>query len=119
MNNCCQPCCFEDIISACPPEGIKVNAKLEPTTDYVWIITDQHGNIYAIEFTTDGEGYGTIVTAELPEGFCNPYNAGFTIQVKKTVEDCDFIPLVFPIKYTCINVKMVGGTLEKHEIGCI
>ncbi|MBK7882482.1 MAG: hypothetical protein IPJ81_00570 [Chitinophagaceae bacterium] len=100
MNNCCQPCCFEDVISPCPAE-IKVNAKFEAATKYFWIITDLHDNVYSQEFTTDGNGYGKIDTTKLPPGFCNPYNAGFTIQVKKTVESCDFIPMVFPIKYNC------------------
>ncbi len=118
MKDCCQSCCFEDIISACP-ESIKVNAKLTPNTQYVWIITDSHGNVYSQEFTTDGNGYGSIDTTKLPEGFCNPYNAGFNIQVKQDEESCDFIPLPFMVKYNCVDVKVVGGTLEKNQIGCL
>lgn len=118
MQDCCQPCCFEGVISPCT-EAIKVKGKLSPATNYFWIITDSHGNVYSQEFTTDADGYGEIDTTELPEGFCNPYNAGFTIQVKSTLASCDFIPLVFAIKYDCVNVKVVGGTLEKDQIGCI
>lgn len=118
MQTCCQPCCFEDFISACP-DKIKVNAKFEPASDYFWIITDSHGNKYSQEFTTDDDGYGEIDTTLLPEGFCNPYNSGFIIEVKKTLESCDFIPMVFPVKYNCVDVKVIGGTFEKHEIGCI
>ena len=116
MNDCCKPCCFEDSISGCP-ETIKVNAKLTAATTYNWIITDYHGNKYSQEFTTNADGYGTISTESLPDGFCNPASAGFTIEVKKILTDSEVVPLVFPVSYECIKISNTGGDLDKSEIG--
>lgn len=107
--------CFNDYISNCG-DTITVNAQLTPATDYTWIITDKFDRKYSGEFTTDADGFWSIATSALPDGFLNNYAGDFKLEV----QDGDCKPVKFKVasEYTCIDFSVKGGTFVKDSLGC-
>lgn len=110
---CCA--CFKDYLAMCPEE-IQVNAQLQPTTNYTWVITDKFDRQYSGTITTDEDGFWSIPVDELPAGLLTEHSGSFTL----TVLDQACKPIKFKIaqEYTCINFEVKGGTREKSNLGC-
>lgn len=99
------------------PTTITVWGLLAPVSDYIWVITDVHGNVYNLPFTTDEDGVGKILASQLPEGFFNPAMQ-FTIQVKTNVDNCDVVPMTFLQKVDKITACVVKSNTPMTAIGC-
>lgn len=113
MIDCCS--CFPDFLAQCPEE-IQVNAQLQPTTMYTWVITDKFGRQYSESFTTDADGFWTIPVVDLPAGFLTEYSGNFQLTVID--ESCKPVKFKVAQEYTCIDFKVVGGTRVKNNLGC-
>lgn len=113
MIDCCS--CFPDFLAQCPEE-IQVNAQLQPSTMYTWVITDKFSRQYSESFTTDEDGFWVIPVADLPAGFLTEYSGNFQL----TVVDQACKPVKFKVaqEYTCIDFHVVGGTRVKDNLGC-
>lgn len=108
-------CCFVDYIAKCNL-AIQVYAQLSPLSDYRWIISDKHGNLYQGEFTTDANGFWEIPVDQLPSGLLTQYSGEFTLQVQDS--GCKPVKYKIAQEYDCINFTVKGGTYEKDTIGC-
>lgn len=115
MNTC--TCCFEDYLVKCSTT-IQVNAKLDPITDYNWVITDKFNRQYSGAFTTDENGFWNIPIADLPAGLLTEFSGEFKLQVYVGNTNC--APINFLIAQTtdCINFTISAGTREKNNLGC-
>lgn len=111
--DCCS--CFKDFLVQCD-DVIVVNAQLQPTTMYTWVITDKFGRQYSESFTTDEDGLWTIPTADLPAGLLTEYSGHFKLEVLD--QDCKPIKFKVAQEYTCIEFGVKGGTRIKNNLGC-
>lgn len=113
MANC--ECCFTDYIAKCETE-LRVYAQLDPATEYTWVITDKFSKKYQGDFTTDADGFWSILVDELPAGLLTEYSGLFTLEVM----DAGCKPVKFKVaqEYSCIDFTVKGGTYEKNTLGC-
>ena len=116
MNQCIN--CFTDYIVKCQ-DHIQVNAKLEPTTEYIWVIIDKFSRQYRGAFTTDAEGFWQIPITDLPAGLLTEFSGEFTLQVFTSDDAC--APEKFKIAQVtdCLIFSVAAGTREKNNLGCI
>jgi hypothetical protein len=110
-------CCFEDYIVKCE-DHIRVNAKLDPNTGYVWIITDKFNREYSGEIETDNDGYFDIPVVDLPAGLLTEYSGSFTLQIKAVNAECGIQRFRMTKEYDCINFTVRAGTHVKDFLGC-
>src|SRR5690349_17535069 len=115
MENC--TCCFTDTLAKCE-DTIQVNAMLQPSTAYRWVITDKFQNKYQGNITTDVNGFFEIDVEDLPSGLLNQYNGTLSLQVFAGLGACS--PEKFKIAgvHDCIQFEISGGTFEKNNLGC-
>lgn len=109
-------CCFEDYVVKCP-ETIDIFAKLEPTSEYKWVITDKFNRQYSGDFTTDVNGFWQIPVAELPDGLLTEFSGHFKIQVFAE-GNCAPVKFLIAQQSDCIVFDVNAGTREKSNIGC-
>jgi hypothetical protein len=119
--SCCSSV-FTDFISNCQ-DYLTVNAALDPTTAYKWVITDKFGKSYSNEIITDDDGYFTIPVTDLPAGLLSSYSGQFKLEIFTTggvYGDIQCQKLQIPIAkyYDSIEFEVRGGTNEKSNIGC-
>lgn len=112
MHTC--TCCYSDYLVKCN-DTIQVNAKLEPLTNYKWVITDKFNRQYEAEFVTDGSGFWQIDTDDLPAGLLTEFSGEFKLQVF----DENGEPQNFKIAQItdCINFNIHAGTRVKDNLG--
>jgi hypothetical protein len=110
-------CCFEDYLVKCDTV-IRVNAKLDPNTGYVWIITDKFNREYSGQVETNNDGYFDIPVEDLPAGLLTEYSGNFTLQIQAVNATCGPIRFRMAQEYDCINFTMRAGTHEKNFLGC-
>lgn len=115
INDC--TCCFTDYLIKCSTE-INVFAKLTPTTDYVWVITDKFNRQYSGEFTTDAEGFWSIPVADLPAGLLTEFSGSFMLKVYDAADSCSPVRFLIAQETDCINFTISAGTREKNNLGC-
>ena len=113
MSSCA--CCFEDYLAKCNTE-ITVYAKLSPTTDYRWVITDKNDKKYEGDFTTDADGFWVIPVDQLPPGLLTEYSGQFTLQVYD--DGCKPVKFLIAQEHDCIDFTVKGGTFVKENLGC-
>lgn len=116
MNNTCT-CCFTDYIVKCS-ESIRVNAKLEAETDYMWVITDKFNRQYHGTFTTNSNGAFDIPVAELPAGLLTEYSGNFKLEVFDNAEACTPVKFLIAQEVDCIVFDIHAGTRVKDFLGC-
>lgn len=109
--------CFQDFIAKCE-ESIDVFAKLEPNTEYQWVITDKFGNKYSEPVTSDDFGFISIPTSELPAGLLTEFGGNFTLQFYTSTDNCTPVSFLIAKKHSCINFIVRGGTWDKSNLGC-
>lgn len=114
-NNC--NCCFTDFVVKCETH-IRVNSKLDPETEYIWVITDKFGRQYQGEFLTNNDGGFSIPVAELPAGMLTEYSGEFKIEVFVNEESCSPVKFLMQQEVDCINFSVHAGTRVKDWIGC-
>lgn len=116
MNTC--TCCFEDYIVKCN-DNINVYAQLEPTTGYMWVITDKFNRQYSGTFTTDADGFWQIPVADLPAGLLTEFSGQFKLQVFFDLPDTQAAPVNFKIATItdCITFNVHAGTRVKDFLG--
>lgn len=107
---------FSDYISP-NEDAIKFNAKLKPTTDYVYVITDRFGSKISKTFSTDANGLWEIPKTDLPDGFLAPGNK-FSVEVITAVDDLSPLYMVVqqPVNKLDVQVLQTSG-IEKDFIG--
>jgi hypothetical protein len=109
--------CFQDFLAKCE-DNIDVFAKLEPNTDYQWVITDKFGNKYSDSATANDEGYVSIPISELPAGLLTEFGGNFTLQFYISTDNCTPVSFLIAKKHSCINFSVQGGTWHKNNLGC-
>lgn len=102
--------CFKTSIPACTDE-ILIKLGLEADTPYLLRITDQVPSKTELEITSDGSGYLTIDTDDLPDGFLNPFTGSFTIEIF-TAAGLTQAFTVDTVDYTCLQVEVYAGEGE-------
>jgi hypothetical protein len=110
-------CCFEDFIVRCT-DYIQVYAKLEPNTNYFWVITDKFDKQYGGSFTTDADGFWRIQVEDLPEGLLTEYSSSFNLQVFEDAYGCSPVKFKVAQDYDCIQFNVRGGLRNKITLGC-
>lgn len=109
-------CCYTDYLVKCPTE-LTVYAKLKPSTNYTWVITDKFDNQYEGDAVTDLNGFFTIPVEDLPAGLLTQYSGSFKLEVKDA-ESCKPVNFKMAGEYDCINFHVKGGNHEKSNLGC-
>jgi len=107
---------FPDYISP-NVDAIHFNAKLKPSTDYVYVITDRFGSKISKEFTTDADGLWSIPKTDLPDGFLAPGNK-FHVEVIGAIDDLSPMYMIVqqPVNKLEVQVLQADG-IEKDFIG--
>jgi hypothetical protein len=113
-------CCFEDYICKCVPydEVIVINTFV-PLGNYTFIVTDSAGRKFSGAATRTAEGSLELAIVDFPDGFFTEFSGEMDIQI--FAEDACNSPVKLPIvkEYDCINLSIVGGTIEKNTVGCV
>lgn len=109
--------CFEDWVCKCIPydSTITINANL-PVGNYVAVVTDKFDNKYSVDFSVYDQGSFQLNIADFPEGLFSSIGA-IKIEVMQT-DGCTPIKIPLMTEYNCIEVSVVGGTMDKSSIGC-
>lgn len=107
MHQCCE--CHEDFIS-CDPTAIAMKAKLTPSTNYYYTITDKNGIVVTKAFTTDINGNWSIPKTDLPADYL-VQGACFRISVTDAAYDNVPVSMMLTLAVSCIevNVKCTKG----------
>lgn len=116
MSNKCT-WCFEDYVVKCDDE-INVFAKLTPTTNYKWVITDKFDRQYSGDFTTDADGFWVIPVADLPPGLLTEFSGQFKLQVFEGDSNCTPINFLIAQMTDCITFNVAAGERIKNNLGC-
>jgi len=107
---------YFDYISNCT-DTVVVNANLDPTTSYQWLIEDKFGNQYSGAFTSDSDGNFEIPVEDLPEGLLNSYGGEFSLKVVENYS-CREVSLNMKASYDAILFQVKAGTRVKDNLGC-
>lgn len=115
-------CCFDDYIVKCT-DNINVFAKLEPATQYEWVITDKFEREYSGIFTTDADGFWQIPVSDLPGGLLTEFSGDFKLRVYEfevypNQTKCAAVVFKIAQDYDCITFNARAGTREKNNLGC-
>lgn len=118
----CASSVFSDYVSNCQ-DKITVNAVLDPTTEYKWVIRDKFNKEYSGEVTTDADGHFEIPVDELPDGLLNQWGGEFILELWTNTGiygdiQCSKVPIPIAKYYDSITFHVKGGTNEKSNIGC-
>lgn len=115
INNC--TCCFSDYIVKCE-DAIRVNAKLEATTEYIWVVTDKFNRQYQGTATTNADGYIDILVADLPAGLLTEFSGSFSLQFFLSEDACKPVSFLIAQEVDCIDFTVHAGTRVKAFLGC-
>lgn len=86
-------------------EDITIDAGLTADTAYWWIVTDQFGNKWKHQDTTDVNGVLTIFQTYFPEGFFTAGIGSLTIEIKVNENDLENVQLLISgAPYSCITL---------------
>lgn len=107
--------CFNDYIAKCN-DTLTVYAKLEPETEYTWVIEDKFGHKYQGAVVTDINGYLQIPVADLPAGLLTEYSGNFKLHIETST--CERVRFLIAKEYDCIDFTVKGGNYEKANLGC-
>jgi len=107
---------FTDYLVDCP-ESIKVNALLEPATQYQWVIKDKFGNEHAGTGFSDGNGFLSIDVDDLPAGLLTSYSGDFTLFLYKYPNLGQPISFKIADYYDAICFNIKPGNRIKSELG--
>lgn len=107
---------FYDYLSNCQG-SVKINASLEPETNYLWVISDKFNRQYSGAIVTDANGNFEIPTTELPAGLLNSYAGEFELSVKE-VYSCGEVNLNMRAAYKSIIFRINSGSFVKDNLGC-
>lgn len=110
--------CFEDWICKCLPydSTITINSPL-PLGNYVVVVTDHFQNKYSVAVSIYDQGSFEINIADFPDGFWSEHGGIKTIEVMES-DGCTPIKIPMMSEYSCLEVTIVGGTMDKSTIGC-
>lgn len=113
---------FSDYISNCQ-DAITVNAVLDPSTEYKWVITDKFNKEYSGVVTTDTDGHFVIPVEDLPDGLLTQYSGEFSLSIWTNTGiygdiQCDQVKIPIAKYYDSILFEVKGGTNQKSNIGC-
>lgn len=108
----CNSTSFSDYVSA-NQDSVKFNAKLEPTTEYYFLITDRTGRKISKLFTTDADGLWEIPKTDLPDGFLAPGNK-FKVEILRDKDDLVPIYAIVqtPVSALDVEVKHTDGVVK-------
>lgn len=113
----CQQC-FTDWVCKCVPYGstITVHSPL-PLGNYTAVLTDHFDNKYSVPFTIYDIGSFEINTGDFPDGFFSEHGGVKKLEVL-AADGCTSIKIPMLSEYSCIEIEVKGGTMDKSEIGC-
>jgi len=98
--------CYEVRIPECP-DDITILAQLDADTTYFVTITTKFEKKYTQQVLTDSDGSFIIRVADLPEGLFTRHSGDFTVDVRKTLTNCDPETMQFCVdgvmtEFTCV-----------------
>lgn len=112
--------CYEDFLCKCIPynSNVVINTSV-PDGDYTVRLTDSQGNKFDAEATKVAAGLEFSVTG-FPDGFFSAQESKFTLEVFRTDVTGSCAPVRIPMVsfVECIGISVVGGSIDKSEIGC-
>jgi len=101
----CKKECFEATISTCSSD-IFLKAGLAPSTEYFWVLTDRHNNVFQRKVSTDADGTLVIESAALPDGL-NKYSGYLNLSIRKGDDYLQTVEMDFGGEaYTCVQIRM-------------
>jgi hypothetical protein len=110
--------CYKAAVKACP-ESLVLDAGLQETTSYYWVIQTARGKIYQRLVETDGTGKLVIDTSVLPPGSLNRYSGDAILEIRDGADYVNVIELQFgEDKFTCVLVSFMDtdGVGENNHI---
>ena len=107
--------CYEAIISTCSSD-IFLRAGLTPDTEYYWVLTDRHNNIYQRKVSTDDTGTLTLEAAALPQGL-NKYSGTLNLSIREGNDYLQSVELTFDGEnYSCVLIFLENfNRLEEDD----
>jgi hypothetical protein len=92
---------------------------LEPNTIYHYFIEDKFSHIYHEEVTTDAQGVMTVLAADFPDGFFNPYIGPIVMEIKEGMGYCEPVQLTLcGAAFDRLVITFKDGEFS-NEINCI
>lgn len=101
-------------------ETIKVNAHLQPNTEYTTVITGDNYKEYLRLYTTDSDGSISISTSLYPAGYFNRHRGFYIFQVADPASNCFTQKMTVceeSIERLVFNVVAQNPVPEIFEIG--
>jgi hypothetical protein len=110
----CKKECFEATISTCSSD-IFLKAGLTANTEYYWVLTDRHNNVYQRKVTTDEDGTLVMESAALPQGL-NKYSGALNLSIRKGDDYLQVVNLTFGEEtYTCVYILLENFDREESD----
>lgn len=98
----CYPASYKECEDLTFPVG------LTPSTNYISILTNHKGQRYNQNVTSDTGGAITIDISKFPEGFFNPYQGFYTLEVTDTAGTTQTLTIAYSA-YECVSFDIYSS----------